>query len=292
MIVVTGATGQLGRLVITELLQRVPANEIVAAARHPDNAADLSEIGVMVRRCDYDDPARLADAFEPGDRVLLISSNDFVNSVNQHTAVVDAARTREVSLLAYTSLFNAAQSRLIVAQPHRGTEPVIRQSGVPYTLLRNNLYSEHFAPFVRQAVASETFASSTGDGRVASAARRDFAAAAATVLTEPGHEGKIYELSGDVAWSNVDLVETLSAIWGTEIRLHKLSSDEHRQVITTTGFPAPVADVFVNTYEGIADGQLAATDATLRTLIGRPTTTLAETLSAALRQSSVANPVS
>jgi NAD(P)H dehydrogenase (quinone) len=291
MIVITGATGQLGRLVITELLQRVPANEIVAATRHPENAIDLSEIGLTVRRCDYDDPATLADAFKPDDRVLLISSNDFVNSVRQHTAVVEAAHTSDVSLLVYTSLLNAAQSRLIVAQPHRATEPVIRQSGVPYTLLRNNLYSEHFTPFVQLALRSGTFASSTGDGRVASATRGDFAAAAATVLTEPGHEGKTYELSGDVAWSNVDLVETLSSISGIEVRLRELSSDEQRQAIRTAGFPAPVAEVFVNTYEGIADGQLAATDATLRTLIGCPTTTLAETLSAALRQS-VAHPVS
>ena len=165
------------------------------------------------------------------------------------------------------------------------TEPVIRESGLPCTLLRNNLYSEHFAPFAQQAVQSGTFASSTRDGRVASASRRDFAAAAASVLTEPGHEHKTYELSGDIAWSNADLVETLSAISRTDIRLHELSSDEHRQAITDAGFPAPVAAVFVNTYQGIADGQLSATDATLRTLIGRPSTTLAETLTVALRQS-------
>ena len=134
---------------------------------------------------------------------------------------------------------------------------------------------------------SGTFASSTRDGRVASASRRDFAAAAAAVLTEPGHEGKTYELSGDIAWSNADLVETLSAISGTEIRLRELSDDEHHQAITAAGFPAPVAAVFVNTYQGIAAGELSRTDGTLRTLIGRPTTSLAETLTIALRQSSL-----
>jgi NAD(P)H dehydrogenase (quinone) len=281
MIIVTGATGQLGRLVIDELVQRVPAGEVVAAVRHPEKADDLSQLGVTVRACDYDDPATLADVFTPGDRVLLISSNDFVNSVAQHTAVVQAARAGEVSLLAYTSLFNAADSQLIVAQPHRGTEPVIRESGVPYTLLRNNLYSEHFAPFVRQALQSGIFASSTRDGRVASASRRDLAAAAAAVLTEPGHEGRTYELSGDVAWDNVDLVEALSVISGTEVRLQELSSDEHRAAIVAAGFPAPVAAVFVNTYEGIAGGQLDAADMTLSALIGRPTTTLEEMLTAA-----------
>jgi NAD(P)H dehydrogenase (quinone) len=132
-------------------------------------------------------------------------------------------------------------------------------------------------------VDSGTFVSSTGDGRVASASRGDFAAAAAAVLTEPGHEGQTYELSGDLAWSSADLVETLCAISGTEIRLHERSSDEHREAITAAGFPAPVAAVFVNTYQGIADGQLSRTDGTLSALIGRPTTTLAETLTSALR---------
>jgi NAD(P)H dehydrogenase (quinone) len=287
--IVTGATGQSGRLVIDELLQRVPASEVVAAVRHPEKADDVSLLGVTVRACDYDDPATLADVFTPGDRVLLISSNDFVNSVAQHTAVVQAARTAGVSQLAYTSLFNAAESELIVAQPHRGTEPVIRESGVPYTLLRNNLYSEHFAPFARQALQSGSFASSTRDGRVASASRRDLAAAAAAVLTEPGHERRTYELSGDVAWDNVELVETLSVISGTEVRLQELTSDEHRAAIVAAGFPAPVAAVFVNTYEGIAGGQLHAADMTLSALIGRPTTTLAQTLTAALSQSPVAH---
>jgi uncharacterized protein YbjT (DUF2867 family) len=190
MIVVTGATGQLGRLVITELLNRVPASEVVAATRHPENVIDLSEIGVRVRLCDYDNPATLVDAFEPGDRVLLISSNDFVNSVSQHTAVVEAARASDVSLLAYTSLLNAAQSRLIVAQPHRATEPVIRQSGVPYTLLRNNLYSEHFAPFVQQALRLGTFADLRGHRRRTTRCyRRDPADA---------HRPAVHDAGGDV----------------------------------------------------------------------------------------------
>jgi NAD(P)H dehydrogenase (quinone) len=286
MIVVTGATGQLGRLVIAELLERVPASEVVAAVRHPENAAALSEAGVAVRGCDYDNVASLAEAFDPGDRVLLISSNDFVNSVAQHTAVVQAAQAADVSLLAYTSLVKAGESRLIVAQAHRATEPIIRESGVPYTLLRNNLYSEHFAPFVRQALTSGVFASCTRDGRVASASRRDFAAAAAAVLTQPGHEGKTYELSGAVPWSNSDLVKILSAISGIDVRLRELSSDEQRDAIEAAGFPRPVADVFVNTYEGIAEGQLSHTGETLRRLMRRPSTTLEETLSEVLHDAS------
>jgi NAD(P)H dehydrogenase (quinone) len=287
MIVVTGATGQLGRLVITELLERVPASEIAAAVRDPGSAAALAGMGVTLRACDYDHEATLADAFEPGDRVLLISSNNFVNSVAQHTAVVHAARTHGVELLAYTSLLNAADSPLIVAQAHRGTEPVIRESGLPYTLLRNNLYTEHFVPFARQALSSGTFSSCTGDGRVASASRRDLATAAAVVLTEPGHAGETYELSGDVAWSNADLVGSLSTLAKTEVNLLELTPEEQQQAIVSSGFPEPVANVFVNTYEGIADGQLAHTDGTLKRLIGRPTTTLTETLVATLGESPV-----
>jgi NAD(P)H dehydrogenase (quinone) len=280
MIVVTGATGQLGQLVIQELLRRTSASEVVAGVRHPENADGLAATGVTVRLCDYDQPATLDEAFNPGDRVLLISGNDFARSVDQHAAVVEAARINDVSLLAYTSLFHANVSSLAVAQPHARTEPIIRESGLPFVMLRNNLYTEHFIPFVNQALQSGTFFSSMGDGRVASATRNDLAAAAATVLTTEGHENSTYELSGDVAWTSDDLVNTLSAICGIKIRLEKLSASKHSDALVASGFPPLAAKMFVNTYEGIADGELAEVTSDLTRLIDRHTATLAETLTA------------
>jgi NAD(P)H dehydrogenase (quinone) len=199
MIVVTGATGQLGQLVIEGLLKRVPAAEITAAVRNPAKAAAFATRGVQVRTADYNEPETLSDAFEGADRVLLISSNDIRHSLPQHTAVVEAAQQAGVGLLAYTSLLHADTSPLMVALPHKQTEPVIRDSGVPFTFLRNNLYTDHYAQQIRQAVKSGTLVGSAGQGRVASATRADLAAAAVAVLTGDGHENKVYELSGDLA---------------------------------------------------------------------------------------------
>ena len=217
MIVVTGATGRLGQLVIDGLLQRVPPAQVVAAVRTPGKAAPLAARGVTVRRADYNEPDQLSAAFAGADRVLLISSNDPLQSVAQHTAVIEAARQAGVSLLAYTSLWHADSSTLLTAVPHRLTEPVIRDSGVPYTFLRNNLYTDHYALAIRQAVKSGVFVGSAGAGRVASATRTDYAAAAVAVLTGHGHENKVYELGGDAAWDYHELAAVLSKVTGHEI---------------------------------------------------------------------------
>jgi NAD(P)H dehydrogenase (quinone) len=279
MIVVTGATGQLGQLVIEELRHRLPANQIAAAVRDPAKAGHLAAAGVAIRVCDYDQPGTLAGTFHEGDRVLLISSNSFAGSPAQHAAVVAAASEAGVAQLAYTSLFHADTSTLAVAQPHKHTEPVIRQSGIPYTILRNNLYTEHYTPFIRQAIATGTFIGSTGSARVASATRTDYAAAAAAVLTEAGHDNQTYELSGDTAWNLADLVEQLSTVTAATITLTNLDSVQHRDALIAAGIPPMAADIFVNTYQGIADGQLAETTGELRQLIKRPTTTLTQFLS-------------
>jgi NAD(P)H dehydrogenase (quinone) len=167
MIVVTAATGQLGRLVLEELLQRVPASEITAAVRTPGKAAGFAERGVRVRVADYNEPATLDAAFDGADKVLLISSNDPQRSVEQHAAVVGAAKRAGVSLLAYTSLTHADRSTVPTAVPHRLTEPIIIDSGVPFSLLRNATYTDHFAPQLRAAAASGVLVGSAGDGRTA-----------------------------------------------------------------------------------------------------------------------------
>lgn len=278
MIIVTGATGQLGTKVMHELLQRVPANELVAAVRSPEKGSNLAALGVTIRHCDYDKSETIASAFVDADRVLLISSNDFARSVDQHTAVIDAARDAGVELLAYTSLAHADTSTLRVAAPHKYTEFMIRESGLPFTVLRNNLYTEHFALAIRQAVGSDTLVGSAGAGRIASATRADYAAAAAQVLVGEGHENKTYELSGQIAWTLEDLASQLTEITGKTIEYRRLSRDDHFEFLVSSGIPAPIAEVFVDTYEGIAYGELADTTADLPRLIGRPGTSLTQTI--------------
>ena len=199
-------TGKLGRLVIEGLLLRMPAAEITAAVRDPSRAADFAERGSRrPRRADYDEPGTLDAAVEGADRVLLISAGNPKRSVAQHAAVIDAVKPACVGLLAYTSLWHADTSTALPAVAHRATEPLIRAAQVPFTMLRNNMYTGIFAPQVRQAAASGALVGISGQGRVASATHADYAAAAVAVLTGDGHEGKVYELSGYEAWSMPEL---------------------------------------------------------------------------------------
>jgi NAD(P)H dehydrogenase (quinone) len=283
MIVVTGATGKLGRLVIEGLLLRVPAAEITAVVRDPGKAADFAERGVNVRRADYEEPDSLDTAIAGPDRVLLISSNNFQRSVAQHAAVIDAVKRAGVALLAYTSLWHADMTTALPAAPHRETEPLIRAAGVPFTMLRNNLYTEQFAPQILQAAASGTL-TGTGQGRVASATHGDYAAAAVAVLTGDGHEGKVYELGGDTSWSLPDLAAEVSRAAGRDVLYQDVRPEQYRELLMAAGLPPMVADAALDTRRAIAEGEFAETSAVLSDLIGRPTTPLANVVAAYLRK--------
>ncbi|MGH3248676.1 MAG: SDR family oxidoreductase [Trebonia sp.] len=282
MIVVTGATGKLGRLVIESLLLRVPAAEITAAVRDPGQAADFAKRGVDVRRADYDEQDTLDAAIEGADRVLLISSNNPQRSVAQHATVIDAVKRAGVALLAYTSLWHADTATALPAVPHRETEPLIRAAGVPFTMLRNNLYTEQFAPQVRQAAASGTL-TGTGQGRVASATHADYAAAAVAVLTGDGHEGKVYELGGDTSWSLPELAAEISRAARRDVVYQDVPPEQYRELLIAAGLPSLVADAALDTRRAIAEGEFAGTSAVLSGLIGRPTTPLADAVAAFLK---------
>lgn len=284
MIVVTGATGQLGRLVVESLLETVPATEITAAVRDPAKAAELAARGVHVRAADYNEPATLEAAFDGADKLLLISGNDPQHTVRQHAAAVEAAKRAGVRLLAYTSLVRADTVSIKAAAPHRLTEPLIRASGVPFTLLRNGIYTDHFAPQLRQAAATGVLVGSVGESRVASADRADLAVAAAAVLTGTGHENTVYELTGDTAWNYPELAAALSRAAGRDIEYRSVPVAEHVDLLAAGGVPRLFAEYFGDTYQGIAEGQLAEATTDLRTLIGRPTTPLAEAVAGFLRK--------
>lgn len=276
MIVVTGASGQLGRHVIEGLLETVPASKIVAAVCDPARVEAFANRGVQVRRADYNQPDTLTEAFWDADRVLLISSNDYSRSAAQHSAAIDAAKRAGVKLMVYTSLTHAETTTLKAAIPHWATEQVIRDSGVPFTILRNSVYSDAFTPFMQQALVSGTLVGSAGDGRVAAATRADYAAAAVAVLTGVGHAGKVYELTADSAWSFADMAAELSRAAGKDIAFQGIPTDQHREILINIGLPEVVAEVFVDTTRAIAAGEVSETTGQLRALIGRPTTTLAQ----------------
>ncbi|HEY3481719.1 MAG TPA: SDR family oxidoreductase [Streptomyces sp.] len=276
MIVVTGATGQLGRLVVEGLLKKVPPAEVVAAVRDPEKAAGFAARGVQVRRADYDDPASLTAAFAGADKVLLISSSTPGQRLAQHQAVVDAAREAGVSQLAYTSVLAADTTKIFVAPDHKATEELIRASGVPFTFLRNGWYTENYAATVAQALATGSFAGSAGDGRLGAVPRADFAEAAVEVLTGEGHLGQVYELAGDESWSYADFAAALAAASGKPVSYQDVPAAEHQRLLVEAGVPAAFAAMLADADRGIADGELSSTSGDLRKLIGRPTTPLAE----------------
>lgn len=282
MIIVTAATGQLGRLVIAELLKRVPAEQIVAAVRDPGKAADLADQGVLVRHADYNAPASLDAAFEGATKVLLISSNDLGNRVPQHRNVIDAAARAKVALLAYTSVLRADTSTLALAPEHRATEQAIRAAGLPYTLLRNGWYVENYTGALGGALSHGALVGSAGEGRIAAAARADYAEAAAVVLTSAGAVEQVYELAGDTAFTLAELAAQVSRQAGKTIPYNDLPQQDYQALLLQLGLPAPLAGLLADSDAQAAKGALFDEGKALSRLIGRPTVSLAAAVQAAL----------
>jgi NAD(P)H dehydrogenase (quinone) len=283
-IAVTGATGHLGRLVIAELLEHgVAPGDIAAVVRDPGKAADLAAGGVRVRVADYDRPETLKGAFAEGDRVLMISGNEVGRRVPQHSAVVDAAARAGVTQLAYTSVLGGPAADFTLADEHRATEELILASGVPYTFLRNGWYTEVYTANLPAVLEHGVVIGNAGDGRVASAARADYAAAAAVVVSGEGHENRAYELSGDIAWSFAEYAATVAELSGRPVRYQDISGEERQQILTGVGVPADFAAVLVDVDDAIRRGLLAGTTGEMAQLTGRPTTPLRETVAVELR---------
>jgi NAD(P)H dehydrogenase (quinone) len=282
MIIVTAASGQLGRLVIAELLKRVPAENIVAAVRDPAKAVDLADQGVLVRHADYNDPATLGAALEGATKVLLISSNDLGKRVSQHRNVIDAAARAKVGLLAYTSVLHADSSTLSLAGEHRATEEAVRASGLPYSLLRNGWYVENYTVSLGGAIAHGALAGGAGEGRISAAARADYAEAAAVVLASSGAVEQVYELAGDTAFTLAELAAEVSRQSGKTIPFHNLPQKDYAELLVNVGLPAPLADLIADSDAQAAQGALFDDSRTLGKLIGRPTISLADAVKAAL----------
>lgn len=278
-VVVTGATGHLGRLVVEHLIARGtdPAT-IVATGRRPEALADLAAQGVRTAAVDFTDPATIDAVLEAGDVLLLVSGSEVGQRVQQHANVIDAATRAGVARIVYTSALHADTSPLILAPEHKATEELIRDSGLTSTILRNGWYTENYAPSLQQAAATGSFVGSVGDGLVSSASRTDYAEAAAVVLSTEGHEGKAYELSGDVAWSHDQLAQAIGEVVGREVVYQDLSPEDHAAALTAAGLDEGTVGFVVALDGNTRDGLLADTSGDLGRLIGRPTTPLLEGL--------------
>jgi NAD(P)H dehydrogenase (quinone) len=282
MYAVTGASGQLGRLVLEELLRKTAPANIVALVRDPAKLVDMSNLGVLVRAFDYNDEAGLPAALDGVDRLLLISSSEIGQRGPQHRAVINAAREAGVGFIAYTSVLHADSSTLDLAAEHRETENAIQQSGLSYSLLRNGWYLENYTIGASMEIEHGTVIGSTGEGRISAASRADYAEAATKVLLGVSDQRAVYELAGDESFTLSEYAETLAEVSGQPVTYRYLPEPEFRGALQGMGLPAPVADLIAQSSAAAADGALFDNSRTLSRLIGRPTTSLSSTFEAAI----------
>ncbi len=280
MIALTGATGQLGQFVVAELLKTVAPSDIIAIVRNPAKAEALAQQGVLVRQADYGDQAAVTQALAGVDQLLLISSSEVGQRAAQHRNVINAAKAAGVKFIAYTSLLHADTSPLGLHVEHVETEKMLADSAIPYALLRNGWYSENYLASAPAALAHGVFIGAAGDGKIASATRADYAAAAARVISEEGHAGKIYELAGDSAWTLSDLAALLSKASGKKVVYQNLSEADFAAALQGAGLPEVFANLLADSDIGASKGGLFDDSLTLSKLIGRPTTSIEESVNA------------
>lgn len=284
MIVVTGANGQLGRLVIDALLKTHAPEKIVAAVRSPEKAADLAARGIVVRRADYDDPASLDTALKGATRLLLISSSEVGKRVLQHQTVIDAAQRAGIELIGYTSLLHADTSVLGLAREHRATEDALRAASTPAVILRNGWYTENHTASLGNVLAHGAILGSAGDGRFSSAARADYAQAAAAVMMRAEQGGRIYELAGNPGFTLSELAAEVSRQTGRPIVYKDMPEADYRTALQSAGLPEFLVEILANSDAGASKGALFDDSQQLSDLLGRPTTPLAVSVAAALEQ--------
>lgn len=272
---ITAATGQLGKLVVESLKQKVASENIVVLVRTPEKASDL---GVEAKAFDYSDKESQVEALKGIDTLLLISGSEVGQREAQHANVIASAKEAGVKKIVYTSVLHADTSTLSLAVEHIATEKNLKESGLTYTILRNGWYTENYAGSIGGALAGGAFIGSVGDGKISSAARIDFAEAAATVLATEDHDGKVYELAGDTSYTLTDLAAEISAQTGKTLPYANLPEAEYAKILTSFGLPEFLAQAIASWDVSASKGDLFDDSKTLSALIGRPTTPLAETV--------------
>ncbi|MCW2502767.1 MAG: NAD(P)-dependent oxidoreductase [Actinomycetia bacterium] len=285
MIAVTGASGHFGQLAVEALLARgVPAGEIAAVARTPEKIAGLAKRGVRVRKADYTDPGSLDAAFTGVDTLLFVSGSEVGQRIGQHTNVVNAAARAGIRRIAYTSIVNGERNHSLLAREHLATEAVIRESGIPYTFLRNGWYLENYTAQLPGYLERGVITGSADDGRISAATRADYAEAAVAVVTGDGHDNTAYELGGDEAFTMTELAALITEITGTHVEYHDLPVAEYTKVLVAAGLPEQAAAVYADSDAAIARNELYTESGDLARLLGRPPVTPAEALREAAKE--------
>lgn len=279
-IAVTGATGQLGRLVVEQLKSKTSVDNIVALVRTPEKALDL---GVNARAFDYNQAEGLEEALNGVDTLLLISGSEVGQRATQHSNVIEAAKKSGVKWIVYTSLLHADTSTLSLAGEHLATEKMLKESGIEHTILRNGWYTENYTGSIDGALAGGAFIGSAGEGKISSAARADFAAAAAVVLSDESNKGKVYELAGDDSYTLSDLAKEISKQTGKDIPYKNLAETDYASALKSFGIPEAFAGAIASWDVSASKGDLFDDSKQLSTLIGRATTPMAETVKVTLK---------
>lgn len=282
MIAVTGASGHLGRLVIDNLRKEIAPSQLIAIVRSPEKVTDLQAAGIEIRKADYGDPDAWPAVLQGVDKLLLISSSEVGRRAVQHANVIAAAKQARLQLLAYTSILHADTSPLPLSIEHLETERLLARSGIPHVLLRNGWYTENYAAGIASALEHGALFGAAGDGKISSAARADFAAAAAAVLLGDGQAGKVYELAGDTAYTLADFAAELTLQTGKEVRYTELGLEGYMNLLLQAGLPEPVARLLAESDHGASQGGLFDDSGQLSRLIGRPTTPYSTTIRAQL----------
>lgn len=283
MILITGATGQLGQLVIQSLLKKISANQIVAAVRNSEKAKNLKALGVQIREADYNQPEKWSDALEGIDKLLLISGNEVGSRIPQHQVVIQAAKKYgKLKLFAYTSILRADTSKLLLAQEHKETENMITASGLPYTLLRNGWYTENYTMSAKSAVEYSAIFGAAKEGRISSATRQDYADAAAEVLTMANPKNK-YELAGDSSYNLTELAAQISKHSGKPVKYNNMSEVDYKAYLVSVGLPEGLATILAQSDFAAAEGELYDEGHQLSQLIGRKTTMMETTVFESLK---------
>jgi NAD(P)H dehydrogenase (quinone) len=282
MFAITGASGQLGRLVISQLLKTVPASQLIAIVRKPSSVADLAAQGVQVRQADYNDSAAMQAALRGVQRLLLISSSEIGQREAQHRNVIQAAKAAGVQMIAYTSLLHADRSPLALAQEHVATEQILRDSGIAHAILRNGWYTENYLGSLPVVLQYGAVLGASGEGRISSASRADYAAAAAAVLQDANAGGKVLELAGDTSYSLGELATEIAAQSGKPVQFQNMPTAAYQAALESFGLPAGFAALLADSDEGASKGGLFDDSHTLSQLIGRSTTTVAASVAEAL----------
>lgn len=281
---VTGATGKLGSKIVEKILETIPASQLVVSVRNPEKAKHLSERGVEVRHGDFDLPETMDAAFTGIDRLLIISADgDNETRIRQHTDAIAAAERANVQFIAYTSIANASESKMILAPPHQATEAAILKTGIPYAFLRNNWYLENEIASIQGVLAGAPWVTSAKTGRTGWALQQDYAEAAATVLTGEGHENKIYELSGTPLTQEA-LVSALESVLEKDIAVQQVDDDTYADTMKDAGVPEAVIPFLLGIQEGIREGELDVVSSDFESVLGRPATSIKEALRIILNQ--------